>query len=70
MQKKLYSEIIVPGKVILDFSGVDWIGQGFAHQLFVVFRKEHPDIRLFPINAAEGIEAMIRHVLNTSLISD
>ena len=26
----------------LDFSGVGWMGQGFAHQLFVVFRREHP----------------------------
>jgi hypothetical protein len=68
--RKLCSNIIVPGKVILDFSGVGWIGQGFAHQLFVVFQREHPDNRLFTINAAKSVETMIRHVLNTSLFSD
>ena len=64
--KKLCSEIIVPGKVILDFSGVGWIGQGFAHQMFVVFEIEHPDVRIIPINTAKDVESMICHVQTTN----
>lgn len=64
--KKLCSEIIVPGKVILDFSGVSWIGQGFAHQMFVVFEIEHPDVRIIPINTAKDVESMICHVQTTN----
>ena len=35
-------------EVVLDFEGVQWMGQGFAHQLFVVFANDHPDIQLTP----------------------
>ena len=34
----------------IDFSEIEWMGQGFAHQLFVVFQNEHPQIRLIPTN--------------------
>lgn len=64
--KKLCSEIIAPGTVILDFSGVGWIGQGFAHQMFVVFEIEHPDVRFIPINTAKDVESMICHVQTTN----
>ena len=43
--------------------GLDWIGQGFAHQLFVVFQNEHPTIRLRPIGMTEDVEKMVRHVM-------
>ncbi|MCQ2521890.1 MAG: DUF4325 domain-containing protein [Lachnospiraceae bacterium] len=50
-------------EVILDFDGVDWIGQAFAHQLFVVFAKEHQDITLHPENMNQDISKMYNHVL-------
>ena len=28
-------------EVILDFDAIEWMGQGFAHQMFAVFRREH-----------------------------
>ena len=31
-------------EVVLDFQSLDWMGQGFAHQIFVVFASEHPEI--------------------------
>ena len=65
--KKLCSEIIAPGKVILDFSGVGWIGQGFAHQLFVLFQREHLDAQLFPINTAEGVQLYILTTRQTGI---
>ena len=55
----------MPGQVILDFSGVGWIGQAFAHQLFVVFQREQPDIRFISINVVNDVEKMIYHVLET-----
>ena len=50
-------------EVIFDFEGVSWMGQGFAHQLFVVFAKSHPELSLVPINMSEGIASMYNHVL-------
>lgn len=50
-------------EVVLDFQDVDWMGQGFAHQLFVVFQKAHPKIRLAPIHMNEAVEKMYRHVV-------
>lgn len=51
-------------EVEFDFDGISWIGQGFAHQIFVVFQNEHPDIKLIPINMNESVEKMYRHVLS------
>lgn len=52
-------------EVVIDFDGVQWMGQGFAHQLFVVFVKEHPDISVIPINMNEDITKMYNHVMNS-----
>ncbi len=49
-------------EAVLDFEGVSWMGQGFAHQLFVLYRKAHPEIKLLPINMNEGVTAMYMHV--------
>lgn len=49
-------------EVILDFEGLSWMGQGFAHQIFVVFARENPEIRLTPVHMGEGVEKMYRHV--------
>lgn len=53
-------------EVEFDFDGVGWMGQGFAHQIFVVFRGEHPDILLNPVNMGEEVEAMYRHVVGSA----
>jgi hypothetical protein len=49
-------------EVVLDFSGVEFIGQGFADEIFRVFAQAHPAIRLIPGNCAETVERMIAHV--------
>ena len=48
----------------IDFSEVEWMGQGFAHQLFVVFQNEHPEVKLTPSHMNEDVEKMYRHVKN------
>jgi anti-sigma regulatory factor (Ser/Thr protein kinase) len=46
--------------VILDFKEVDTIGQGFADEIFRVFRRAHPAMEIDHINASEDVERMIR----------
>ena len=50
-------------EVTIDFQEVQWMGQGFAHQIFVIFAKEHPDIKLLPINMNEAVTKMYHHVV-------
>lgn len=60
--KRLYFGFERFEKVILDFTGVSEIGQGFAHELFNVFTKKHPEIDIQCINANDDIKKMINHV--------
>lgn len=53
-------------EVILDFDGISWIGQGFAHQIFVVYQNAHPAVKLVPINMNDGVASMYRHVMNSN----
>ena len=49
-------------EVVLDFESLQWMGQGFAHQVFVVFQNQHPDIKLIPVNMSESVTKMYNHV--------
>ena len=46
--------------VILDFEGVDSIGQAFADEVFRVFTKMHPEIELSFVHANSDVERMIQ----------
>jgi hypothetical protein len=46
-------------EVLLDFSDVEMIGQAFADEIFRVYQREHPDIRIIPISASPAVESMI-----------
>lgn len=48
--------------VDLDFDGVDAIGQGFADELFRVFARQHPQVRLQPRNMNAQVAAMVAQV--------
>lgn len=61
--KRLCSRLDRFHEIELDFTGLDWIGQGFAHQVFVVFQNEHPKIKLIPLNMSEDVAKMYRHVM-------
>lgn len=52
-------------EITLDFDGIDWMGQGFAHQIFVLFASNHPEAKLVPINMNEPVSKMLNHVLNS-----
>lgn len=49
-------------EVTLDFGGVEFIGQGFADEVFRVFAAAHPAVRLRPVNANADVSKMIRWV--------
>ena len=46
-------------EVMLDFEGVDTIGQAFADEIFRVFQTAHPDVEIVPMHAKPGIQGMI-----------
>lgn len=52
--------------VILDFDGVAEIGQAFADEIFRVFAREHPGVRLIPENTSEGVAQMIRRAMKAA----
>lgn len=60
--KRVCSNLDKFKEVIIDFSEISWMGQGFAHQLFVIFADSHPDIVLTPINMNEDVTKMYNHV--------
>lgn len=49
-------------EVVLDFSRVELMGQGFADEIFRVFTREHPQVTVRPVNMTPEVERMIRHV--------
>ena len=50
--------------IILDFEKVPTIGQAFADEIFRVFAKKHPSIKVKPINMNEAVGFMIKRVGN------
>jgi len=46
-------------EVVLDFRGVEGVGQGFADQVFRVWADAHPTISLVPVNMNEAVAFMV-----------
>lgn len=57
--KRLTRNLEKFSKVIIDFQGVDQIGQGFADEIFRVWRAEHPDVELIPIKMNEAVTFLV-----------
>lgn len=49
-------------QVEFDFEGVEFMGQGFADEVFRVFQNKYPEIELLAINANRTVLGMIKHV--------
>lgn len=59
-------ELIVKFKEVdLDFVNVEEVGQAFVHELFIVWQRNNPDIKLNVLNACDDVDFMIRRVINT-----
>lgn len=48
--------------IVMDFEGIEEIGQGFADEIFRVFLSEHPAVRITPVNCSAAVQKMIRRV--------
>jgi anti-sigma regulatory factor (Ser/Thr protein kinase) len=48
--------------VVLDFAGVEEIGQGFADEVFRVFQQAHPETLMVPTNMVEHVWRMVSRV--------
>lgn len=62
--KRVLSRFEIFEEVILDFTGIQMIGQGFADEVFRVFNIEHPNTKIIPINATSAVREMIKHALS------
>ena len=49
--------------VVLDFAGVEEIGQAFADEVFRVFQQAHPATTLSPINMTSAVENVFKRVM-------
>ena len=56
--------------IILDFSGIDEIGQGFADELFRVFANQHPGTKLTLMNCNKEIKKMISRVRSSDGVDE
>lgn len=54
-------------KIILDFKGIDFIGQGFADEIFRVFEIAHPDIIIESINMSQSVAMMVQRTREDQL---
>jgi anti-sigma regulatory factor (Ser/Thr protein kinase) len=45
-------------KVVLNFDGVQEIGQAFADEIFRVYANEHPDVELIPEEMTKQVQSM------------
>jgi len=50
-------------EVVLDFKGVDLVGQGFADEVFRVWAREHPDVKLIPTDMNDAVAFMVERAI-------
>jgi len=57
-------------EVVLDFTGVEAVGQGFVDELFRVWPLEHPHTTLTPVNMNEAVDFMVTRGLGSGRLAD
>ena len=50
-------------EVVLDFKGVDLVGQGFADEVFRVWARAHPETALVPIDMNDVVAFMVERAI-------
>jgi len=60
--KRLVANLEKFSEIVLDFKDVRSIGQGFADEIFRVFSRKHPRIKISIENANSIVAAMLHHV--------
>lgn len=51
-------------RIIIDFKGVKGIGQGFADEIFRIYKFKKPDIEITPINTSLSVDLMIKRAIS------
>ncbi|MDQ4145875.1 MAG: DUF4325 domain-containing protein [Actinomycetota bacterium] len=51
-------------EVVIDFEGVNQVGQGFTDELFRVWQRRHPSTELIPTNMNQAVQLMVRRALS------
>ncbi|MGN1273184.1 MAG: STAS-like domain-containing protein [Thermoguttaceae bacterium] len=51
-------------EVVLDFEGITELCQPFAHEIFKVYRKNHPDVRLITRNTTPEMDRLIQRLMS------
>ena len=51
-------------EVVLDFEGITELGQPFAHEIFKVYRKNHPEVRLITRNTTPEMDRLIKRLMS------
>ena len=52
-------------EVVLDFEGVEIVGQGFADEVFRVWARRNPDVLLIPAGMSEAVAFMVERAIRT-----
>lgn len=50
-------------EVVLDFEGVDLVGQGFSDEVFRVWTQHHPEVLLIPTGMSEPVAFMVERAI-------
>jgi len=53
-------------EVLLNFTGIDFIGQAFADEIFRVYSQKHRNIKILWIGANSRIDSMIRAITSSA----
>ena len=53
-------------EVVLDFEGVDLVGQGFGDEVFRVWARRHPEVLLVPTGMSEPVAFMIERAISVA----
>lgn len=59
--RRLVANLEKFSEIVLDFKDVKSVGQGFADEVFRVFARRHPAIKIATENTNPPVDAMIRH---------
>ena len=51
--------------MVFDCADIEFMGQGFADEIFRVFQTRHPEVELVVTNANESVAGMIQHAKAT-----
>ncbi|MGA9521039.1 MAG: STAS-like domain-containing protein, partial [Myxococcaceae bacterium] len=51
-------------EIVLDFKDVTEIGQGFADELFRVWARAHPGVKLEAVNTTPAVQFMLKLALS------